>query len=127
MPKNKYVYYKVLNIPIYKGKFIVILGNDKRKIKKVYPNFNRETVYATTFYDRYKNDEGYYVVLNFDNKYNKITHGVIAHEALHCVNMLAEYRGFVPDFQNDEPLTYLLEWFVNEIHKFVKEKGFKVK
>lgn len=123
----KYTHKKVIDIPIYEGKFVIILSNDPNGIKKILPSYDRENIYAHTWYTKYKKHQGYFVVLNFDNKYNKITHGTIAHEAQHCVNILADIRGFIPDFENDEPTTYLLGWFVDEIYKFVKEKGFKVK
>lgn len=119
---EKYFYKKVLPIPIYKGKLVIIFSNNLKKISETVPRFKEEELYAHALYRNWKGTEGFIIVLNFHNPSRKITHGVIAHEALHVVNFLAQSRGIEADFTNDEPLTYLLEWTVDEIYKYMKQK-----
>jgi len=47
--------------------------------------------------------------------------GTIAHEAIHVVNMVAEWLGFLPQkASEDEPCAYLEQWLANCIEKTLK-------
>lgn len=54
----------------------------------------------------------------FDTTYN-LTHGHIAHEAKHLVNDAYDQIMAELDKHNDEPECYLLQWYVNTLHKFL--------
>jgi hypothetical protein len=56
----------------------------------------------------------------------KTSYGVIAHESLHAVSYIFDFHGIVMDCKNDEPIAYLLEWVVEECHKFIKVKNFTI-
>lgn len=66
---------------------------------------------------------GFIIVLNFDNKHREMTHGVIAHEALHIVQYIAEERGF--DLTG-EAATYLLEWVTDRVHEALKAEDLQI-
>ena len=104
-----------------------MLTNSKSKLDKSIPNtsITQEDLYAHAWYDNYKKKEAFIVILNFHDKCS-ITNGVIAHEALHIAGFIGSARGIKADFNNDEPMTYLTEWVVDQVHKFVKQKKFKI-
>lgn len=41
----------------------------------------------------------------------------IAHEAVHCCNLIFMHKGIRLDRDNDEPQAYLTDWIVKEIYK----------
>jgi hypothetical protein len=117
---------KLTDIPIYKGKLLTIITNNKQELLVKFPDIEiKENIYAHARVIYYKGSHTLTTIFNF-NANSKITYGIIAHEALHIANMIAEHRGIIPDFQNDEPITYLTEWITNEIHKFIEKEGFQV-
>lgn len=119
---------KVLPIPIYSGCLIIINSNSKERVSKNITDWvkDKNDIYASAWHTNYNGYDGYAVILNFQNENNKITHGAIAHEALHLTNYLADLRGIIADFNNDEPLTYLLAWIVDQIYIFIEENDLKV-
>lgn len=120
----KHFYIQETEVPIYGGVFVVILTNDTEKLKKHFPDFPNDSIYAMSKVGEWKNRRGYIVVLNFKN-IDKITHGVIAHEAIHISNFIAKDVGFTPNFDNDESIAYLTQWVVNNIYSFMKKHKFK--
>ena len=119
MSKKEYLYIKSHKIPLYRGYFVIILSNSVDKLRKYLPDFDNKEIYAHSWYEKYRSKQGFIMVLNFDNAYREITHGVIAHEAMHLTNMIASLRGIEPDFNNDEHLAYLTEWIVDTVYKFI--------
>ena len=83
-------------------------------------------IYAHSWFESYKGREGFIMILNFENDFRKITHGVIVHEAIHISNYIALERDIDPDFENDEPIAYLAEWITDEVYKFIKKSNFKI-
>ncbi len=123
---------KTVTIPIYKGIFDICITSSHKDLNELYCNSrgknhfeDDEIVYAHAMIAKLKNDvEGlrrYVMVLNFNNKVDKIDHGAIAHEALHITHFLLENKGIVLDYDNDEIVTYVLGWVVDEVYKFLKE------
>lgn len=119
-------------IPIYRGKLVVLISDKLHEVKKYLPNFkesfpegNVKTIYAHSIVDNFRDREGYYIVLNFKNKYRKIKHGTITHECVHIANMLLSGRGVVADFNNDEAHAYLSEWICDRVYKVFKRNGLK--
>lgn len=125
---NEYLHFKRLKIPIYGGLICIIISNSIEKVKKYLPEYEYGWDFASTWPYFYKGCKSKFIVLNFDNnnKYDKITHGVISHECLHAVHFIADEKGIVADFNNDEAIAYLLKWCVDEVTKFCKAKGFNI-
>jgi len=48
-----------------------------------------------------------------------ITIGMIAHEAVHAAHIIFQSKGCTCDFENDEPLCYLVQWIVEECCKYL--------
>jgi len=127
---KKHLYKKAINIPIYRGKFVIVITNSVKRIQKHISNFwedgETKDLYAHSFYGSYQGTQGFYMILNFDNSYRKIYHGVIAHEAIHLAQRIVTMRGVKLDVENDEPVAYLVEWITDETYKFIKQNKFKV-
>ena len=110
------------DIPIYGGTLVVILESIAKNVKKYIKNFNKTEVGAHTWHREWKGKEGLVIILNP----KKLTHGSVAHEALHAADFLADDRGFVPDFNNDEPVAYLIAWIVDEVYHALEKKNIKL-
>jgi hypothetical protein len=120
---EKYFNKKETEFPIYKGRFVIILTNDDEKILKHLPEHEGQDLYAHTYFTTYKGEDALIVLLNPDNPFDKITAGVVAHEATHVATALMTLRGINFDAKNDEPMAYLVEWVVDEIINFMLLKG----
>lgn len=121
-----YLHYNTFSIPIYRGRLVVIISNTD--VSHIIPNFDKtDDTYAHSYLDNYKNREAVFCLLNFSNKNRKITHGVIAHEALHLANYMAIRRGIALDVDNDEPIAYLVEWITDRIYEVCKKYYFTPK
>ena len=121
-----YLHKKVIPVPLYEGKLIIILSNDSDLVSKYLPDFHKD-IYAHACKDNYNGNQGYYCILNYDYDGVPICNGTIAHEATHLAMYVCEYVGIEMDFNNPEPLTYLVGWFTNEIYKFSNQKGYSPK
>jgi len=118
---------KSLNIPLYRGKFIVVITKSPAKIKKYIPDFDDENIYAHSYYANYKKKQGFYIILNFKSQFGKVNHGTIAHEAVHTAHFIMKSRGIIEGFDNDEAEAYLVEWITDQVYKFIKKIKYKVK
>lgn len=121
-----YIHVKELEVPLYRGKLVIILTNDRDLLLKKVPTFSSNALYAHRYVADWKGFVGYIIILNFHNKFRGITNGTIAHEALHAAGAILHERGVDASFVNDEPITYLVDWITDEIHKEVNRRGFKV-
>ena len=121
---EKYLHISVKDIPLFRGKLILIISNDTEGVKKHLPNFGDRNVYAHTCYYNWKGHGAFFIVLNFDNPYRKVYHGTITHESIHAANMIADNRGVLADFSNDEPIAYLAEWIADQAYSFADSSGF---
>ena len=95
--------HKKFKIPLYFGDFHIIqLENSTDIIPKNYlvEEFLSYGAYATV-----KIINGYHTCAIV---FNKCTHNIIAHEALHTTNFILKHAGISPDFDNDEAQAYLL-------------------
>lgn len=108
-----------MEFPLYKGKFVIILTNDEDKILKYLPEHEGQDLYAHTYFTTWKGEDALIVILNPDNTHDKITAGVVAHEATHVATALMALRGITVDAKSDEPMAYLVEWVVDEVVKFM--------
>jgi hypothetical protein len=114
---------KSIDIPLYHGKLVLIISDSVQEIQGRIPDFDAEKVYAHAHPFSFNEDNlaGYAVILNMKDPEDKITHGAIAHEALHIANMVAKDRGFIADFNNDEPVAYLMTWVVDRVYAWLLE------
>ena len=122
---QEYLHLKTVKVPLYNGNLLVILTNSTKKLESIL-NHGKEELFAHSYFHGYRKRQSFTVVLNFDNKHSKLTHGVISHEALHISNFIFSERGIIPDFDNDEAQAYLLGWVVDEIYKFMKKHNFEI-
>jgi len=121
--KGPYFFKKVVNIPIYGGKFIIIFSNNPSKVAMTV-NCNVDNVqnlWAHSFHNFLtKGYESFAVCYNFWSL-NPVTTGVLLHEINHAGNRLLLSREVEPDFENDEPECYLKGWMADEVEKFMKK------
>lgn len=106
---------KTINIPIFFGKLVITITDDITIYNK---KFNIE---ASNNYEAYafdytskKDDKEYNMV--FRNK--RVRASVIAHEAVHVVNMISKHVGLYHDNENDECQAYLTGWIVDQVNEF---------
>ncbi len=125
--KDKHFHIKSWEIPLYRGYFVVMLTNDTDAIKQYIPMFEDRHIYGHTYLWNYKRRMAIYITLNFNSEFRSITHGTITHEVIHACNFLLNERGVKSDYDNDEPMTYLSEWYTDKIYQFMKQKGFEAK
>lgn len=123
MAVKKYYYEAEEEIPLYRGKLVVIATNDGNRLSRSLIDYDNRPLYAHTWFAQWKGDQGFIVIFNFSSINRDIYHGVVAHEAIHAVHMILQSRGVTPDFVNDESVAYLLEWVVDTIYKCLKEFG----
>jgi hypothetical protein len=114
---------KKYKIPIYGGKFSVGFYNkdSKQEVIDKY-NFSELDYYDAVTFKRKDNTE--FCIL-FDS--DRITPGIIAHEAKHLLNYVFKYNGLELDLDNDEAECYFLAWIVNRIHEAVRKFKLEIK
>lgn len=103
-------------IPLYAGELIIIKG-ECAEICQEYdlPDMHGSSAFA--FHSPLENGYSRFGIAFIDS----FTPGVIAHEALHATHFIFKDRHIDCDLENDEPQAYLLEWIVNECHKFLQD------
>lgn len=121
-----YLHITSKKVPLYGGLIVIVLTNSNKKLGKYVYMKPKEEHFAFCVPGNYRNQGAFYCVLNFNNKDGKISHGVIAHEAVHLANFILKDAGVRCDYNNDEPLTYLVQWITNRIYSFINKKGFKI-
>ena len=126
---KNYFLQKLSNVPIYKGKLLIIFSNDIHRANKRLNKFfseDEEEIFAHAGRSGLNGYKTYVVIINFHSRLGEITHGIITHESIHAANFILDDCDVVPDYDNDEPLTYLAEWITDKIYDFIKQAGFKV-
>ncbi len=118
---------KAINIPLYRGKLVIIITDSAKQVKKHIPEFDDAYLYAHSYWAKFKKSQGYYIILNFKNPYRKIHHGTIAHEAVHTAHFIMKDRGIIDSFENDEAKAYLVEWITDQVYKVIKNANHEVK
>ncbi|MCK5605285.1 hypothetical protein KAR91_25560 [Candidatus Pacearchaeota archaeon] len=109
---------KTIKIPLYHGEIIIIQTDDLSKIEKEYKTESLHYCDAVVFRNFKPNGYSKYVIA-FDSK---VDPSIIAHESLHLTGYIFHDMKAYFDIENDEPQCYLLEWIVDECHKFLKLK-----
>jgi hypothetical protein len=123
---KKFLHQEVIDIPIYKGKLVILLSNSGKLVNSITPIFDKkEEVFATAIAGPYQEHQGYYVIFDPTHRI-KLTAGCVAHEAVHLASYLFMDSGVHLDLGNDEPAAYLTEWFVDRIHEVLNKHEYKV-
>lgn len=119
---KKYLHKKAINIPLYTGKLVLIISNDIEKVQNKYDILLfADFIYAHATKVNENGKTGYAIILNFDYTIS-LTHGDIAHEALHIAIDIAEHHNVETDAQ--EPMAYIVGWVVDEVYKFIEKHDF---
>lgn len=115
---------KKLKIPIYDYRLTIIESSDPEEMEKYFRNmklkFDRSELYAHAF-DHIRIEKGekwicVYLVFNRKNKWTKMSHSTIAHEAEHIANYIFENIG--AEHFDDEPHNYLTGYLVKIVNEF---------
>lgn len=119
---NEYYQKIEIDVPIYRGVLVVIVSNSIKLVNEEIEGieWREKEVYAHTLLSNWEGNNGYVVILNPDCSVRKMTHGVIAHEAVHVAQFIFENHGVRHDFDNPEPFNYLVEWVTDEIYRYIK-------
>lgn len=120
---EKYFILEEMDVPLYGRKFVVIMTNDKKRLKDRVKNFNGGSIYAHSHLVEWDNIVRYVMILNFHSKHTNMTHGTIAHESLHITNYILDEVNVVADHDNDEAAAYLIGWVNNEAHRVIYKHG----
>ena len=117
--KKNYTHKHLIQVPIYRVKFEMVLTNDFKYVREYLED--DAFVYATT-YDRMIDGVKHIIIaLNLGHTSN-ITHGVIAHEAVHAAIYTLDCIGEPINANNQESCAYLQEWFVDQVYLFLESK-----
>lgn len=114
---------KSIKVPLYVGYFNIVITDSVSEYKKVFTDdYLVDTVYGHSIMTRTHKSENlvWAMVLNFKAN-DPITHGVIAHEALHIAAFILDYVGQNFDHHNHECFTYLIHWITDEVYKFLHQ------
>lgn len=121
---------KIIKVPLYPGVIRFIISNDFELCSEKIKNFDDDRgkyVYGHSIWNNDVNDlNTFNLVLNFSHKGHPITHGIISHEALHITQFIAECIGSELNYKDPEPMTYLMNWIVDEVYIFCAENKKKV-
>lgn len=121
---KEYLHKKSVNVPLYTGSLVILLCSELSVVEKKYGLPATKEYDAIVFNNRSKKGRDEYCVA-FECKH--LNNGTISHEALHMVTSIFKDHGIYIELSNDEPAAYFIGWIVDEIYKFIKQKGFKVK
>lgn len=126
--ESRFYRYKV-KVPLYRGYFHIVLTDS---VKDYNSNYNDDYISESDYIfghsifteevDSDSNDGCYVMVLNLWAD-KRITHGIIAHEALHITNFILNHVGSNFDDDNHEHYAYLLEWVVGVVYDFLRDEG----
>ena len=119
---------KSIKIPIYVGRFDIVITDSVTEYKKVYTdNHLSHDIYGHSIQTRtHKSDKTVWaMVLNFNSDV-PITHGVIAHEALHVTAFILDWVNQDFDHNNHECFRYLIQWVTDEVYKFLDHHNLQV-
>jgi RNA-splicing ligase RtcB len=126
------VYKKDIEIPIYGGILAILITDRDIFIHDHYDDlgeYNKiEYAHATNVNIKRGNKlrRAYLVAFNITNKYAKITHGVIAHEAVRSAQMILEHIGMKLDENSSEAYAYLTQWIVDHIYELFTKNNIKI-
>jgi hypothetical protein len=104
---------KVIRVPLYPNKLVMYKCDDLKEIEKLYDLSDCSDYDAIVFESKGLN------IVAFSKT---ITAGIIAHESLHIASDIFNSISADMDLNNQEPQCYLLEWVVEQCHKFLENE-----
>lgn len=123
---EKYLHIYSSNIPLYRGKFVVIITNNRDELIEILPEFTDEEIYGHTILSNWKGHQAVFAVFNFHNPFRPMTQGVITHESIHFASAICGDRAILADHDNDEAFAYLAEWAADQIWSVISKHGFRL-
>lgn len=109
------------DIPIYRGKLVLILAEDLTELNEEY-NVNFTSSYGGGVFN-HTDEEGYTkFFVAFDNDWN---YSLIAHEAVHLVNDIFKHKNIKLDHDNDEAQAYFTGWIFEQCEEFLNHNDSK--
>jgi hypothetical protein len=126
MTENKYFYIHSEQVPIYGGMLVIMITNDIKRVNKYLHDFEPNELFAHACYNNFRGMQGFFVILNPLNPNGTISPGVVAHEATHISSYIAKERGFVADFDNDEPIAYLVQYIADRAWDYLERIKLKL-
>ena len=120
--------YHYTRIPLYHGGLHVLVANDLAAAYKEAgyadrPNNENINDWGALAWEELNGGKfGVYCLFRPDAEPR-----LVAHEALHLCTYLMKHVGIQPDLVNDEPMAYLIAWFVHEITYALTSKQVKAK
>lgn len=130
------IYKKSIKIPLYSGRFLILFSD-----KEIYlrdegyddgeDNFKVDFAHCFFINEILENKKSYKAFmiafnLGFDPDYNKITHGILAHELFHVTSMILEEHDIKLSHDSEEAFCYLNNWLTDETYKFIDECKIKI-
>lgn len=119
--------FKITKVPLYSYKLVTVITDSAKKLQDKFElDFEDDyPIYAHCIshylnVDKDRQVKAVFIILN-PNSDDEVTHGVIAHEALHAMHMIMNDVDIYPTYEDDEPHAYLIEWIVNEVTKNYNE------
>lgn len=121
MDSEDHIIIDEIEVPLYKGTLVVVCCNNSAVVKNRFPDLDIDAeIFAHTYTGgNWNGKNARIVLLNPLSQVANLNSGVIAHEAYHVVSGIMSHVGVYPSFDNDEPMAYLIEWVVNNIHRVV--------
>lgn len=116
---------KIFRSPIYPAEIVFVNTNNEKKLNKRHQiTFKHHTIHAHTITQIVEkkefNERRYYIIMDTGSKLGSggVGVGCLAHECFHLSNMIFDFIGAIPTFENDEPQAYLIHYLMNEGLKF---------
>ena len=103
---------RTVDIPIYRGELVIHWCEDLSTVQEKYATIPLDNFGAVTL----RLDHRQYMVA-FEGG---IDLGLIAHEAVHLVNLIFTDTGVILDPRNDEAQAYLTAWVFDTIYETIK-------
>jgi len=117
MKKKRY------KIPIYGGNILLVFF-DKESEDDIIKEYG---VTDLKYYDAVTIKSNCYKEFAILFYKERLTPGIIAHEAKHLLNYVFKYNGLQLDLDNDEAECYFLTWVVNRIHEAARKFDLTIK
>lgn len=114
--KINFMIKKIVKIPIFYGKLIIIVTEDLTCLNDKF-NIKVDKTYEAYSYNHITNqgNSEYYAV--FRNR--KIDIQTVVHECVHIANYIFRHNGMYGSIDDDECQAYLTSWIFKEIHKML--------
>ena len=121
-----------IEIPIYGGILAILITDRDVYIHDHYDDLGECNLieYAHATYVNIKKGKqfrrAYLIAFNINNKYAKITHGTIGHEAVHSAQIILESIGMKLKKNSSEAYAYLAQWIIDRVYELFEKNKIKI-